>query len=170
MTDLPRVWTAFGGASLALMGLALAGGARRHAADLAAWRRERRLALGEPEPPGGDVPSPLEVLAYRIGGALLSLVGAALAAAASAGSVRAAGPAGTRLGAALAGAVVSACGVGFGTMKTLAGRRGPRFLRGEELADDAPRRLDERLADGAVWTLCALWAVFGALLARAALR
>ena len=33
VVDFPREWTAFGGASLALMGAAIGAGARRHAED-----------------------------------------------------------------------------------------------------------------------------------------
>ncbi len=154
--DPARAWTVFGGASLVLMGAALAGGARRHAADALAWQKQRRQAVGAPEP----VPPPLPpVRAYRAGGALLALAGAALAAGAQTGLVRARGAAESRPGAVLIGTAIAACGVGLGTLKILAARTAT-----------APRPLGERLGDAALWTLCALWTAFGTVLVREALR
>lgn len=69
-SDLSREWTAFGGASLALMGAALALGARGHARDNIAWQRERGRLVGAPEP-AADA---------RVAGASLALLGAGFAA------------------------------------------------------------------------------------------
>ncbi len=49
--DFSREWTAFGGASLALMGAAIGAGARRHAEDNLAWRREWRIGPTGPRTP-----------------------------------------------------------------------------------------------------------------------
>src|SRR3569832_1410231 len=67
VVDFPREWTAFGGASLALMGAALSAGALRHAADNLAWRREWRRAVGAPGP--GREGGRGRVHGLRLGGA-----------------------------------------------------------------------------------------------------
>ncbi len=90
--DLPRAWTAFGGASLALMGTAIAAGARRHADDNLAWRREWSKASGIPISDPGD--GRALVRAYRAGGALAALAGLGVVAAAAAGPARGGAPGG----------------------------------------------------------------------------
>ncbi|MDE2510407.1 MAG: hypothetical protein KGL74_04740, partial [Elusimicrobia bacterium] len=69
--EFAREWTAFGGASLALMGAALAFGARRYADDHLDWQRQWSRAAGRPEPPPAD-PGPL-ARAYRRIGAVAAL-------------------------------------------------------------------------------------------------
>jgi len=138
--DLSREWTAFGGASLALMGAALAAGARGYARDNIAWQRERSRLVGAPEP-AADGADGLIRLYRGIGGAAAAL-GLAFVLAAAAGRALAprTGPADARI----AGVSLTGIGLGFAAMKA---RRG------------SPH--GERGADLAVWLLCALWAAFG---------
>jgi hypothetical protein len=161
--DLAREWTAFGGASLALMGAALAFGARGYARDHHAWERERSRAVGAPEPDAAA--STPRARRYRAAGFIVGLAGLAFAAAAAAGRglTTRTGPADARIG----GACLALLGAVFAVSKALRGRgRGPRFLPGA--ADGRP--FDERAADAAVWSLCALWTVFGLRLALAVPR
>jgi hypothetical protein len=152
--DLPRAWTAFGGASLALMGVALAAGARRHAADNLAWRRQWNREMGVPAADLGD--GSLLILVCRAGGTLGILLGLGFIAAAASGralsSVRFGGGDGRALGAcfALLGAAFTAIKVSRGSF----GERAP----------------GEKIADAATWTLCALWIAFGVRLISETLR
>ena len=163
--DFPREWTAFGGVSLVLMGVAIGAGARRHAEDNLAWRREWRRAVGAPEAGPGE--GRRLVLAFRVGGALGVLVGLVFAAAAVAGrpltSARF-GPEGVRvLGGSLA---LLGAGVAASSLYRLAAR-GPRFLALDPLAAPSESPLGERVAAVAGGLLCALWIWFGFRLLRA---
>ena len=138
--DLSREWTAFGGASLALMGAALAAGARGYARDNVAWHAEWRRAVGAPEAAPLDADGLIRL--YRWIGGLASSLGLAFVLAASMGRALAprTGPADARV----AGVSLALLGAGFAAMKV---RRG------------SPH--GERGADLAVWLLCALWTAFG---------
>jgi hypothetical protein len=164
--DLPRAWTAFGGASLALMGTALAAGARRLAADNLAWRREWCRAVGAPEAGLGD--GRVLRLACRVGGTLGALAGLGVAAAAAAG--RALSPARFGSGDPRAlGACFALLGAAFTAMKASRGAaRVPRFLGEGE--DPEPQPLGERIAGASTWLLCALWIAFGLRLLTENLR
>jgi hypothetical protein len=157
--DFPREWTAFGGASLALMGAAIAAGARRHAADNLAWRREWDRAAGV----SGSVPpeSPGLVLGFRVGGSAGVVIGLGFVASAAAGRSLTSshfGPGDARV----LGASFSLLGAGLAAMRLQRRTaRGPRFLTDEPLAAPSARRLDERIADAAGWALIALWIWFG---------
>lgn len=146
---LAREWTAFGGASLGLMGAALALGARGYARDHAAWQRERNQALGVPAPAPGE-PERL-TRGYRVGGVAVLCLGALVFLSATFGI----GPA-PRVkleDARVSGLCLALLGVTFAGVKL---RRG------------APRWADA--SDGAVWALCALWAIFGMRLFLGAAR
>jgi hypothetical protein len=152
--DLSRAWTAFGGASLTLMGAALAAGARRHAADNAAWQRQWSQAVGAPASVAEEAKL---VRGYRAAGAACALLGLGFAAASAFGRALVS-PRFTGGDPRLGGAGLAALGLGFGAVKLrVAFARAPRFLY-----DAASKRpLDERLAGLATWALCALRVVFG---------
>lgn len=157
--DFPREWTAFGGASLALMGAALAAGARRHAEDNLAWRREWRRAVGAPE--AGPENCRRLVLAFRFGGALGVALGLGAVAGAAAGrplsSYRPA-PGDARL----LGALFAAIGAGVAALNlSRRSSRGPRFLAFDPLSAPSARPFDERAAGAAGWALIVLWIWFG---------
>lgn len=154
--EFAREWTAFGGASLALMGAALAAGARRNASDIRSWRRQWREAVGAaPAPePGAD----RLVGTYRAVGGIVALVGGVLAAAVAAGFVAPASTPGA--GPRALGAGVAALGLAFAVRKATAESRGPKFLEtGAFAAGEKP--LDARAADALAWALCALWMACG---------
>lgn len=154
-----RAWTEFGGASLALMGAALAAGARRFARENAAWRREWSRAVGAAEPGvGRDLG-----LSYRVAGALVAFAGLGVLSAAASGAVAVAPPAHPRL----VGALIAFVGAAAAALKLLTRPRGPRFLEGEPLLE---RSFDERASEAAVWALCALWAAYGLILVSGAPR
>jgi hypothetical protein len=157
--DFAREWTAFGGASLSLMGLVLSAGARRHAADNLAWRREWRRAVGAPDPGPEDVRG--LVLGLRAGGGAAAVAGLAVAAAAAAGrALTAFRPAAGEVR--LLGALFAATGVGVAALNlTRRSARGPRFLAFEPLAAASARPIDERVASAAGWLLIVLWIWFG---------
>ena len=157
--DFPREWTAFGGASLALMGAVLSAGARRHAADNLAWRREWRRAVGAPD--AGPENGRGLVLGLRAGGLLAVAAGVGVVVAAArgheltryrpqAGEIR------------LLGALFAAIGAGVAALNlSRRSARGPRFLAWEPLASPSERPLDERAASVAGWLLIVLWIWFG---------
>lgn len=157
--DFPREWTAFGGASLALMGAALSAGARRHAADNLAWRREWRRATGAPETGAAD--GRRLVLALRAGGALAAAAGLGVVAAAAAGrELSRYRPPSSEVR--LLGALFAAIGAGVAALNvSRRSARGPRFLAVEPLAAPSARPLDERVASAAGWLLIVLWIWFG---------
>ena len=164
--DFPREWTAFGGASLALMGAALSAGARRHAADNLAWRREWRRAVGAPDPGREDGRG--LVLGLRAGGLVAAAAGAAVVAASAAGRElsRYRPPAGEIR---LLGALFAAVGAGVAVLNlSRRSARGPRFLALEPMT--ATRPLDERVASAAGWLLIVLWIWFGCRLLMEAPR
>lgn len=141
--ELARAWTAFGGASLALMGASVACGARRYAADNLAWRRQWSQAVGAAEPAAGEG-APRLIRIYRAGGTLCAGAGAGLAAAALLGRLASRVPPGDPRP---VGAGLILLGLGLGAQKIRGGA--------------AALRPDERAAGLALWTLYALWAGFG---------
>jgi hypothetical protein len=157
--DFSREWTAFGGASLALMGAALGAGARRHAEDNLAWRREWSRAVGAPDA-GPDEVRPLVVL-FRAGGAIGVLAGLGFVAAAAAGRPLSSshfGPGDARvLGASFA--LLGACFAALNLSRR--SPRGPRFLALDALSAPPDRPLGERIAGAAGWLLIVLWIWFG---------
>ena len=162
--NLPREWTAFGGASLALMGAALVAGARKHAEDNLTWRRQWGQAAGVPDSGPGDGRRLIAV--YRAGGALVIAVGLGLAAAAASGRALSSARFGHNDARAL-GACFAALGLAFAALKLSRDvARGPRFLA----ADLPTSPLGERLAGAATWGLCALWIAFGLRLLTESLR
>jgi hypothetical protein len=166
--DFPREWTAFGGASLALMGAALAAGARRHAEDNLAWRREWSRAVGAPDAGPGDARR--LILGFRAGGALGILVGLGFVAAAAAGRPLTSSHFGPRdarvLGASFM--LLGACVAALNLYRRAP--RGPRFLAFDPLAAPSGRPLGERVASSAGWLLIVLWIWFGLRLLSAGYR
>jgi hypothetical protein len=163
--DFPREWTAFGGASLALMGATIAAGARRHAEDILAWPREWSRAVGAPDAGPGDARR--LVLGFRAGGALGVLLGLGFIAAAAGGRPLTSshfGPADARmLGASFT--LLGACVAALNLYRRSS--RGPRFLAFDPLAAPSARPLDERFAGAAGWLLIVLWIWFGLRLLNA---
>jgi hypothetical protein len=157
--DFPREWTAFGGASLTLMGAAIGAGARRHVEDNLAWRREWRRAVGAPDAGPGETRR--LVLGFRAGGALGVLVGLGFAASAAAGRPLTSshfGPGDARV----LGACFTLLGAGLGAMGLRRrASRGPRFLAADPLTASPARGLGERAAGAAGGLLCVLWIWFG---------
>ncbi len=169
--DFAREWTLFAGALFALMGTSLAAAARRSAEDALSWERQWRQAAGVPEPRETD-PGRRRglVLAYRFGGLFFAGIGLGLLWAAAAGRepfpVREGGRS-----AAAGGAFLLLAGAALAYKAWLSrGRRGPRFLDGELLAQDAPAPAGERVADACASAMVALFLAFGARLLREGLR
>jgi hypothetical protein len=169
--DLAREWAAFAGAMFALMGTSLAASARRGAEDALAWERQWRTAVGAARPAQDEAPRRRRlVLAYRLGGLFFAGVGLGLIFAAATGrapfAARAAGRE-TLIG----GAFFTACGGALAAGSWLRrGRRAPRFLEGELLADDAPPPVGERVAGACLLAMTVLFLAFGLRLLRAGLR
>jgi hypothetical protein len=165
--EFAREWTAFGGVSLALMGAALAVGARGYADDHLAWQRQWSRAAGTPEPAAADNSSLARL--YRLAGALGFLVGAALALAAASGRALSSrtGPSDARV----IGVCLTVLGAGFAVLKFgRDSRRTPRFLEADPLAAAPRRGLAESAAEACGWLLCALWTGFGLWLFHEATR
>lgn len=168
--ELAREWAAFAGSLFALMGAALAFDARSKADDALSWERQWRAAVGAAALPGDDAPRRRKLtLAYRAGGALFLALGAALLVSAATGR----GPFVAReVGREplLGGVFFTACGAVLAVNGWLRrGRRGPRFLEGELLADDAPASLGERVSTACARATIVLFLAFGVrLLLRAA--
>ncbi len=157
--ELARAWTAFGGASLALMGGALGAGSRRLAAENQAWRREWRHAVGAS---GGDPSEGASLsLLYRGGGALIGAAGLGVLSAVSAGQAFVEPPSSPRL----VGVLIAVVGLGAGALKALARPAATRGRTLPLLPGEAPT-LEDRACDAAIWALCALWAAFGVVLSR----
>jgi hypothetical protein len=135
------------------MGVALAAGARRHAADVAAWQAQHRQAVGAAE--GGDIEMERLQKIYRAGGALLAAVGTALAVSARWAGLELRG---ISRGGAMIGPCVAALGAVFALSKWRAGQ-----AAGEKAGDEIG-------TDAAVWALCALWVGFGLRLWSEGLR
>ena len=152
--DLPRAWTAFGGASLALMGAALAGGARRHAEDNIAWRRQWSRAVGAPDDDLGD--GRVFVRACRVGGVLGALAGLGFVAAAASGRALSSARFGSG-DARVLGACFFVLGAAFTALKL-------------SRAAVPAQALGERIAGAATWALGALWIAFGLRLLTETLR
>jgi hypothetical protein len=163
---LAREWTAFAGAVFALMGVALAAAARRHAGDALAWDRQWRDAAGAPRDPRDDK-NRLAGLerGYRIGGLAFASAGAALLLAAASGIAFDVASADR---AALPGGIFfTACGL-FMAYNGLQRRRSrsPRFLLGDPLAAEAKLDGGERVALFCARALIALFVAFGIRLLR----
>lgn len=168
--DISRAWAAFAGAQFALMGISLAAAARVKAEDALSWDRQWRSAVRAPEP-ARDEPSRRRRLTvmYRAGGVFFAALGAVLLAAAATGR----GPFVARetgREALLGGVVFTGCGAVLAVNGWLRrGRRGPRFLDGELLANDAPLPLGERVAAFCARATIALFLAFGLFLLRRSL-
>jgi len=168
--DMPREWTAFAGALFTLMGLSLAASARRGAEDAISWERQWRAAVGAPEPVQEDEPRRRRwALAYRFGGFFFAGIGLGLLYSAAAGIAPFAARGGGR-DALFGGIFFTACAAVLAANAWLHRRRGPRFLEGELLAEDAPLPLDERIASFCSRSMIALFFVFGVRLLREGLR
>lgn len=166
-----REWTAFAGALFSLMGLSLAAAARRSADDALNWERQWRVAVGAPEPVRDEEPRRRRlVLAYRAGGAIFAAAGLVLLYLAATGRAPFAGR-GSGRDALLGGIFFTACGVVLAVNAWLRrGRRAPRFLEGELLADAAPLPPGERVAGACSRAMIALFLAFGLRLLREGLR
>jgi len=131
------------------MGVSLASGAAGHVEDNLSWQRQWREAVGLLDSDEGPWRERL-LLAYRGGGAALSVAGLALIVAAFRGRALA----GSDIGrfSAPVGAVIALMGLGLGALWWKRPAGGPRAA----FASD--------------WALCALWMIFGVTLLRQALR
>ncbi|MFI5348367.1 MAG: hypothetical protein ACHQ2Z_02390 [Elusimicrobiota bacterium] len=165
--NFPREWTAFGGASLALMGTAIGAGARRHAEDNLAWRREWGRAAGVSD--AGPRDARRLVLALRVGGVVGVLAGLGIVAAAAADRPLTSSHFGPGDARAL-GACFTLLGACFAVMSLFRrSPRGPRFLAFDPLAAPPVRSFGERVSGAAGWLLIVLWIWFGLRLLRAEL-
>ena len=159
---IAREWTAFAGILFALMGVSLSAASRRNAEDALSWERQWRAAVGVPEPVRGETPRRqwLELL-YHMGGLFFIGIGIGLLYSAATGRA----PFAVRSGARetlFGGAVFTLCGVAQLLKVWLrAGRRGPRFLDGVLLDDQAPPPLGERVASACGHAMTALLLVYG---------
>lgn len=168
--DLSRAWAAFAGAQFALMGISLAAAARVKAEDALSWDRQWRAAVGAPEP-ARDEPSRRRrlIALYRAGGAVFAALGTVLLTAAATGR----GPFAARetgREALLGGVFFTGCGAVLAVNGWLRrGRRGPRFLEGELLAEGAPLPVGERVAAFCARATIALFLAFGLFLLRGSL-
>lgn len=169
--SLAREWTAFAGAVFALMGTQLAAAARRNAEDALSWERQWRETVGAPET-AEDASARRSglVLAYRFGGLFFAGVGGGLLWAALTGHAPFA-ERGAGSDALFGGIFFTAAGALLGWNSWMRrGRRGPRFLDGELLAQDAPLPSGERVALFCSRALIALFLAFGLRLLREGLR
>jgi hypothetical protein len=166
-----REWTAFAGALFTLIGISLAAAARRSAEDALSWERQWRTAVGAPEPGRDDEPRRRRlILAYRFGGLFFAVAGLGLLFAAVTGRAPFVAREGGRE-ALIGGIFFTACGVVLVVNAWLRrGRRAPRFLEGELLAEGAPLPLGERVAAVCSRAIIALFLVFGLRLLRAGLH
>lgn len=169
--NLAREWAAFAGALFALMGVALAADARGKAEDAVNWERQWRAAVGAPEPSRDEAPRRRRLaLAYRLGGAVFAAFGVVLLVSAATGR----GPFVAReVGreALIGGIFFTACGAVLAVNGWLRrGRRGPRFLEGVLLADDAPPSPGERIGTACARATIALFLGFGVRLLLEAAR
>lgn len=169
--SVAREWTAFSGAVFTLMGVSLAAAARRSAEDALSWERQWRAAVGAPEPRREDAPRRRRLeLAYRFAGCFFAGIGLGLLGAASTGLTPFAVRGGGR-DALFGGIFFTACGAVMAVNAWLRrGRRAPRFLEGELLAEDAPLPLGERVAAACSRGMTVLFLAFGARLLRESLR
>ena len=169
--SIAREWAAFAGALFTLMGISLAAAARRSAEDALSWERQWRTAVGAAEPVRDEAPHRRRlVLAYRVGGIVFAGIGLALLLAAATGRapfvLRADGRE-----VLFGGIFFTACGVVLAANAWLRrGRRAPRFLEGELLAEGAPLPLGERVASACSHAMIALFFLFGLRLLREALH
>lgn len=168
--DIGREWAAFAGAQFTLMGISLAAAARGKAEDALSWERQWRAAVGAAEPAREEAPRLRRLtIVYRLGGAFFAAFGAVLLFSVATGRgpyvAREAGPE-----ALIGGIFFTLCGAVLAVNGWLRrGRRGPRFLDGELLADGAPPPAGERVAALCARATIALFLVFGIRLLRQAL-
>jgi hypothetical protein len=158
--DFAREWTAFGGASLALMGAALAFGARGYVDDHLAWQREWSRAVGASEPVADAGRKGLLLFVFRLIGVAGVLAGAGVMLAAASGRILAsrAAPSDARI----MGASLIVLGFGCALIKLNRDARRPsRFTESDPLAAAPAPGGDALAAETAVWLLCALWTGFG---------
>ena len=169
--NVSREWAAFAGAQFALMGVSLAAAARSSAEDALSWERQWRTAVGAPEPVHDEAPHRRRlVLAYRAGGIVFAGIGLALLLAAATGRAPFASRAGGRE-VLIGGIFFTACSAVLAVNAWLRrGRRAPRFLEGELLAEGAPLPLGERVASACSRAMIALFLLFGLRLLREALH
>lgn len=166
--NVSREWAAFAGAQFALMGISLAAAARSSAEDALSWERQWRAAVGAAEPARDEAPRRRRLmLAYRLGGLFFAAAGFALLLASATGR----GPFVARQAGRevlFGGVFFTASGVVLAVNAWLRrGRRAPRFLEGELLADGAPLPFGERVAAVCSRVMIALFLVFGLRLLRA---
>ncbi len=167
---LAREWIAFAGAVFALMGISLAAAARRSAEDALSWERQWRTAVGASEPIRDEAPQRRRlILAYRFGGLLFAAAGLALVFFAVTGRAPIAIRGGGRESL-FGGVFFTACGAVLAFNAWVRrGRRAPRFLDGELLADGA-LPIGERVAAACMRGMIALFLLFGLRLLREALH
>ena len=158
--DFAREWTAFGGASLALMGAALAAGARGYVEDHLAWQREWSRAVGAPAPAFDAGRKEFLAFVFRLIGAAGVLAGAGVTLAAASG--RTLGSRAALSDARILGASLIVLGFGCTVIKLNRDARRPsRFLESDPLSAASRPGFGALAAETAVWLLCALWTGFG---------
>lgn len=164
-----REWTVFAGALFSLMGLSLAGAARRNAEDALSWQREWRHAMQIPEPREDDKPRRrLLELAYRFGGLFFFGIGLGLLWTAARGSFLPSRNAGRD---ALVGGILFTFSGLFMAFNAWRGRRrAPRFMEGRLIGDDEPVPAGERVSSVCSNAIIALMLAFGLRLLREGLR
>ena len=169
--NVAREWATFVGVLFTLMGISLASAARRSAADALSWERQWRVAVGAAEPVRGEEPLRRRLmLAYRAGGLFFAGAGVFLLACVATGRATFAVREGGRE-ALIGGIFFTACGVVLAINAWLRrGRRAPRFLDGELLAEEAPSPLGERVAAVCGHAMTVLFFTFGLRLLREGLR
>lgn len=169
--NLAREWSAFAGVLFSLMGVSLAAAARRNAEDALSWERQWREAVGASEPVHDEKPRRQRLeLVYHMGGLFFIGIGIGLAYTAATGRAPFAVRGGGRE-VLLGGIFFTVCGVVLAINAWLRrGRRAPRFLEGELLAQDAPLPLGERVASACSQGMIALFLAFGLRLLREGLR
>jgi hypothetical protein len=169
--DSSALWIAFGGLVFLLMGLSLACDAEAHARSVTQWQK----SLGPAAPASGRAGSERLVAGYRFVGVAFSLAGLWLLAGLLVFRGRLLGrvsaPSLSGPGQALAGALFSVIGLGFGALRawSAVAARSYAFVEAEREAASATLR--RRVAAASGWLLIATFVFFGLLLlSRAPLR
>lgn len=166
--NLARESMFFLGTTSVLVGIMLAAGARRHVEDILSWERQWRHATGLPEPEDQSAERKKWLYVYRFGGSLIIGIGAGL----FYGGATGLGPASLSRNEAIVGGIslVLFSVAGAWWSWTIEKRRGPRFLDGELLAQDAPLPAPERIAVFCNRAVGVLFLTFGLRLLREGLR